>query len=346
MLAKQFKSAIVRDMSTLNGTQFEDLCKVILCIILNEDDILHKGCNLNGKPVSCAVDTKTDNCKIVGQSGTDNDYFTKSDLEKPLSDILGTKKNDPLCEILYLFSNQRATDAQHTSLVTKINDEKLNFEVNIYDAEKIAETIYDNVNSPKCNDVWQYLTESYQFYAISPKRNSIPQSSPHYINRTKESKELQSLLKTQQVIGIIGVSGIGKSEFAKQVAKELYQYFDSVLWVNGCDYKSIDSVDICQFSYDVNLGYVLENFNCLIIVDNLNDNVDAFSKDFQKANKHDSKCIITSLKQNLKDEQTYRLPYMEEELIDRYISNYGIGLSETDQKNLFLWWQVIHWPLI
>lgn len=155
MLAKQFKSAIVRDMSSLNGTQFEDLCKIILCIILNEDDILHKGCNMNGKPVSCAVDTKTDNCKIVGQSGTDNDYFTKADLEKPLSDIRGTKKNNPLCEVLYLFSNQRATDAQHTSLVTKINDEKPNFEVKIYDAEKIAETIYDNVNSPKCNDVWQ-----------------------------------------------------------------------------------------------------------------------------------------------------------------------------------------------
>lgn len=121
MLAKQFKNAIVRDMASLNGTQFEDFCKVLLCLILNGDDIQHKGCNLNGKPVSFAVDIKTEDCKIVGQSGTDSDYFSKADLEKPMGDIHGTEKNNPLCEVLYLFSNQRATDAQHTGLVSKIN---------------------------------------------------------------------------------------------------------------------------------------------------------------------------------------------------------------------------------
>ena len=75
MLAKQFKNAIVRDMSSFNGTQFEDFCQVVLRLILNDDDILHKGCNLNGKPVSYAVDIKTEDCKIVGQSGTDTDYL-------------------------------------------------------------------------------------------------------------------------------------------------------------------------------------------------------------------------------------------------------------------------------
>lgn len=334
ILAKHFKNAIVNDMACLNGTQFEDLCKVILCIILNENEIPHKGCNLNGKPVSCAVDIKTEDCKIVGQSGTDKDYFTKTNLDKPMGDIRGTKRNNPLCDVLYLFSNQRATDAQHTSLVTKINAEKPRFGVKIYDAEKIAETIYDNVNNPKCNDVWQYLKEGYQIFAICPKRNCIPQSSPHYIDRINESKELQTLLTEQSIVEVVGISGIGKSEFAKQVAKDISQNFDSLLWINGCDFKNIDSVKISQFGYEVNLRYVLENYKSLVVVDNLNDNVIDFCETFLNANKHDSKCILTSLKHNLKDEQTYELPYMDEEQVGKHIESFELYLSESEKNNL------------
>lgn len=334
MLAKQFKNAIVRDMSSFNGTQFEDFCQVLLRLILNDDDILHKGCNLNGKPVSYAVDIKTEDCKIVGQSGTDTDYFSKADFEKPMGDIRGTEKNNPLCEVLYLFSNQRASDAQHTGLATKINAESPSFEVKIYDVEKIAETIYENVNAPRCNEVWQYLTESSQFYDIFPKRNCIPQSSLYYVQRDKESKAFQALLETQSIVEIVGVSGIGKSEFAKQVTKEISQNFESLFWINGSEYKSLDSVKLCRFGYEVNLRFVLENYKSLVIVDNLNENVAKLNEDFQKANKHESKCIITSLKQSLSDALTYKLPCMEDELICKYIDSFGLSISETERKKL------------
>lgn len=334
MLAKQFKNAIVRDMSSFNGTQFEDFCQVLLRLILNDDDILHKGCNLNGKPVSYAVDIKTEDCKIVGQSGTDTDYFSKADFEKPMGDIRGTEKNNPLCEVLYLFSNQRASDAQHTGLATKINEESPSFEVKIYDVEKIAETIYENVNAPRCNEVWQYLTESSQFYDIFPKRNCIPQSSLYYVQRDKESKAFQALLETQSIVEIVGVSGIGKSEFAKQVTKDISQNFESLFWINGSEYKSLDSVKLCRFGYEVNLRFVLENYKSLVIVDNLNENVAKLNEDFQKANKHESKCIITSLKQSLSDALTYKLPCMEDELICKYIDSFGLSISETERKKL------------
>lgn len=334
MLAKQFKNAIVRDMSSFNGTQFEDFCQVLLRLILNGDDILHKGCNLNGKPVSYAVDIKTEDCKIVGQSGTDTDYFSKADFEKPMGDIRGTEKNNPLCEVLYLFSNQRASDAQHTGLATKINAESPSFEVKIYDVEKIAETIYENVNAPRCNEVWQYLTESSQFYDIFPKRNCIPQSSLYYVQRDKESKAFQALLETQSIVEIVGVSGIGKSEFAKQVTKDISQNFESLFWINGSEYESLDSVKLCRFGYEVNLRFVLENYKSLVIVDNLNENVAKLNEDFQKANKHESKCIITSLKQSLSDALTYKLPCMEDELICKYIDSFGLSISETERKKL------------
>ena len=334
MLYKQFKSAIVNDLSTLNGTQFEDFCTKLFIVILKLDDIIHKGCNLNGKPVSYAVDIKTENCQIVGQCGTDEDYFTNKDFEKPIGDIQSTTRNNPLCETLYLFSNQRATDSKSTGLVTKIDALKLPFEVKVYDAEKIADIIYEEINNPRCADLWQYLTNSYQFYAIFPKRNCIPPSSPHYIPRIKESQELQKLLETQSVVELVGVSGIGKSEFAKQVAKEVSQYFDTMFWIDGKDYANLESIKLCQFGYEVNVKYVLENKRCLLIFDNLNENVVGFSEAFSRANKHDSKCIITSLKQNLNSAQTYQFPYMEAGLSERYIDSFGLAISEQKKKKL------------
>lgn len=333
MLAKQFKNAMIRDMLSLNGTQFEDLCKILLSLILN-DDVLHKGCNLNGKPVSCAVDVKTDNCKIVGQSGTDTDYFTKKDFDKPMSDIKGTMRNNPLCDVLYLFSNQRATDAQHTGLMTKINTESPSFEVKIYDVEKIADTIYDNVNHPRCGDVWQYLIEGFQYYRIFPKKNCIPQSSIHYVVRQQDSEELQAKLKTQSLVEIVGVSGIGKSEFAKQVAKDISQSFETVFWIDGNDYKDLDSIKLCQFAYDVNLRFILQNHRCLVIVDNLNENVLRFRDEYHTANKHDSRCIITTLKQHLASEQTYILPYMQEDLIKNVIDSFCLQIVKKDRDKL------------
>lgn len=141
-------------------------------------------------------------------------------------------------------------------------------------------------------------------------------------------------METQSIVEIVGVSGIGKSEFAKQVTKDISQNFESLFWINGSEYKSLDSVKLCRFGYEVNLRFVLENYKSLVIVDNLNENVAKLNEDFQKANKHESKCIITSLKQSLSDALTYKLPCMEDELICKYIDSFGLSISETERKKL------------
>ena len=142
------------------------------------------------------------------------------------------------------------------------------------------------------------------------------------------------MLETQSIVEIVGVSGIGKSEFAKQVTEDISQNFESLFWINGSEYESLDSVKLCRFGYEVNLRFVLENYKSLVIVDNLNENVAKLNEDFQKANKHESKCIITSLKQSLSDALTYKLPCMEDELICKYIDSFGLSISETERKKL------------
>lgn len=73
-LKRAFVKKIVDDLITLNGTEFEYFCKPIFEIIVGEECI-HKGSNLFAKPISRTVDFSDQDFSIVGQCGTDNDYF-------------------------------------------------------------------------------------------------------------------------------------------------------------------------------------------------------------------------------------------------------------------------------
>lgn len=153
--------------------------------------------------------------------------------------------------------------------------------------------------------------------------------------RLQETKALQEKLRQQPLVEIVGVSGIGKTEFAKQVAKDISQNFEAVFWVDGNDYKDLDSVKLCQFAYDVNLRFVLQNYKCLVIVDNLNDNVLQFRDEYNTANKHESRCIVTTLKQQFDTEQTYNLPYMQEDLIGNVIDSFSLdNITNIDRDKL------------
>lgn len=56
--------------------------------------------------------------------------------------------------------------------------------------------------------------------------------------------------------------------------------------------------------------------------------------EYNTANKHDSRCIITTLKQHLASEQTYILPYMQEDLIKNVIDSFCLQIVKKDRDKL------------
>ena len=85
----------------------------------------------------------------------------------------------------------------------------------------------------------------------------------------------------------------------------------------------------------MNLRFVLQNYKCLVIVDNLNDNVLQFRDEYNTANKHESRCIVTTLKQQFDTEQTYNLPYMQEDLIGNVIDSFSLdNITNIDRDKL------------
>ena len=107
-LKRVFAKKIVDDLVVLNGTEFEQFCKPIFELIVS-DIAIHKGSNLYAKPISRTVDFSSNNFEIVGQCGTDNNYFDvfgkeydeliklKVEKTKPIKDVKSALKNSSQC---------------------------------------------------------------------------------------------------------------------------------------------------------------------------------------------------------------------------------------------------------
>lgn len=113
-------------------------------------------------------------------------------------------------------------------LITKINAMN-SFEARIYDAENIADLINKEINNLRCtiyDSILQmlYFKSQYSFIFSS--------LYPTY----KGGKELYELFETHILRLVEVVGGIYKSEFAKQVVKEVSRYFDTLFLalIRGC----------------------------------------------------------------------------------------------------------------
>lgn len=336
ILEEHFKDSLVKELESLNGENFEDMCSYLIQMIDSKKSYVHKGSNTEGKGVRKAVDTKSSDCEVVAQCGTDKDYFSKKDLAKPIGDINGTIKNDPQCKLLYLFSNRRATDEQHTRLIKAIKDGKYPFAVRIVDSQKIAEIICHGRYHKLVPQILRFLPASYNVFRFLPNENSIPPQYSHYISRDKDLQHVKEMLRKVDVLQIVGTSGIGKTQFAKQIANNLTKDFQTILWIDGINYKgSLSSVRLTQYDYQINLQTIIEQYKTLVVFDNLNTEVSSLSETFSKANITGSKCVITSLSEDLANDNIYHLEHLDENLSRQLFDSFKTDATK-EQKKLFL----------
>ncbi len=321
-LELNFINKICEDMEKLNGTTFEYFSKDILTMILNTD-VNQKGHNLYAKPVKSTADFNTDNFEIVGQCGTNNEYFkfpanaTTTTKIKPIEDIEGAIKNHPQSKIIYLFANQVGTGGLLSKLDIQIKKNQYNQTIKVYDSEKIArEVIFKNILHRKTEKlIEKYLPTAYELYKLLPQTNNIPNfSSKKYFKREVETDIVNDILE-KNILQIYGISGIGKTELAKSMSNTLIKNFESAIWINGDNLSNInfESVDISKFNSSINLKTLLENHKIVLVFDNFNENIKELKKQFDEYNKNDSVCIITSLQKNL-SQNSHNLEYLSKEI--------------------------------
>ncbi len=321
LLERNFVKSFTDELSNLNGTEFEYVCRPILSMILKEQ-VEHKGHNLYGKPVGYTADFLAENCKIIGQCGTEPVYF--EDFSKPIKDIEKAIRNHPNCDKIYLFANQRGSGGRITLLHEEINEHKFDKTIIVYDSEKCVNVVLENINATKkIEEILEYLPKTKEYYKILPQSNRLPDFKSQYFERSEE-QEILDHFEEHDFIQIYGVSGIGKTELSINLAHSLKNNFETIIWIEGepieNDQFDLSSVHISRFNSTINLEFLLHRHKTLVIVDNLNEKVQSFIDLFTSNNYKKSKCIITSLQRNLTILESFNLSFLKNETAQKILN--------------------------
>ncbi|HHQ4746893.1 TPA: hypothetical protein ACSQX0_003765, partial [Vibrio cholerae] len=318
-----FIKKIVDDLISINGTEFEYFCKPVFEIITGESSI-HKGSNLFAKPISRTVDFSTNNFEVVGQCGTDNDYFDvfgkdfddliklKLENTKPIKDIYSALKNSDQCSKIILFANQEAKGGRLDSVNKVIRHIGIEKDVVIFDSEGIAQIIADNIANQKfIFSLIDYLPTASQIYSAISMQNDLPPLPSDFVTREDEAPILD-LVNRNKVSIIHGVSGIGKSKIALGIAHKLKDEFDSVLWVNLGENRDLNfkSVKVGDFDKNLNLANLCATYKTLVILDNFSGNVSDVEIEFEKISRAESRVLITSQERSARKEICFHLSEM------------------------------------
>ncbi|RTE67608.1 hypothetical protein EH243_01275 [Amphritea opalescens] len=344
-LKRVFIKKIVDDLISINGTEFEYFCKPVFEIITGESSI-HKGSNLFAKPISRTVDFSNNNFEVVGQCGTDNNYFDvfgknfddliklKVESTKPIKDVLSALKNSVQCSKIILFANQEAKGGRLDSVNKVIRHIGIEKDVVIFDSEGIAQIIADNIGNQKfILSLIDYLPTASQIYSAISMQNDLPTLPSDFITREDESPILE-LVSRNKVSIIHGVSGIGKSKIALGIAHKLKGEFDSILWVNLGENEDLNfkSVKVGDFDKNLNLANLCATYKTLVILDNFSGNVSDVEVEFEKISRAESRVLITSLGRSARREICFHLSEMNIEESKKFINrNIDIDSKHVDE---------------
>lgn len=325
LLKRAFINSIVQDLITLNGTEFEYFCLPIFEKLVGEV-ATHKGSNLYAKPISRTVDFSTDNFNIVGQCGTDEGYFDSfaSDFDeilklkientKPIKDINSALKNSSQCQEIYLFANQEAKAGRLDKVDKLIRHLALGRQVKVYDSEKIAEIVSDNVGDQRfVVNLLTYLPRASALYSAISKANELPVLPAEYISRQPE-EDIIDLVQGSKTTALYGLSGIGKSKLALSVSHRLKNNFDSVVWIDASVAEAFDfgSVKVSGYDKNLNLAYICEKFSVLVILDNISGDAGELENKFKAFASEGSRLLITSIERVLDKSRSYQVSEMSD----------------------------------
>ena len=164
-----------------------------------------------------------------------------------------------------------------------------------------------------------------KYYNSKPKLDKIfdiyttPKLKSCYLER-EEELEIIEKLRSQKILQLYGISGIGKTELSKKISlKILNENKYKIIWINGDDVKNKDatlsSIHIDKYENSaVNILELIKNEKTILILDNFNKNIKSIKEEFISSNKHNSLCIITSLSKSISDEYSYNVQYLTDDL--------------------------------
>ena len=271
---------IDKPLAKIDNIQFATMAHYLL------EDMLgicldRRGQSIDGEPVGYALDSSSPDTKIVVEYSRSKTYFTDSNLTKIDNDINHCLDVAYDCEQIYLISNQTAGPLVYSdySDYANVKSKELNKKITILDARKLSEYIVDEIIA---NQKTVILDKLIPYLPIIKKlndeylfTNTLPKNKNNFIERVDNKKAILDLLEDNKYILLHGISGIGKTEIAKDIANSFISEY-SVIWLDGNTLNSpedLKSITINRYNVSQNVIGLINNSKVFLVIDDLNSNI-------------------------------------------------------------------------
>lgn len=264
-------SMLINEIALLTGGRFEQFGYRMMGVI-QPAQWVERGTTVEGAPRGYTVDTSAEGAALVAEMSSESDYF-HADMDKPKRDL-----HHALClhhdaKRIWLLSSREATAGETTKCANLATEfMKLHqslMHVEILDARKIAEHIFDNLEVERfVIALTSYLPSIGRLADENAFSHRIPVYSSYQPRRDLEQAVVGCLEDTFWVV-ISGISGIGKSALAAQVAQTLPD-IDLVIWHDARNLKNVaelSDIDIRRTGTRHNITSLLRRHKCLLILD-------------------------------------------------------------------------------
>lgn len=228
---KKVISTLVDEIALLTGGRFEQFGYKIMGVI-HPAQWIERGTTIEGAPRGYTVDTSADGSSLVAEMSSESDYF-HGQMTKPQRDLQHAVNLHPDVKRIWLLASREAASGETTkraNLETQFKKgHQLLEDVNILDARKIAEHIFDNLeNEQFISVIADYLPSIGRLADENAFSHRVPKYSG-YLSRPSIEDTVINRLDNTSCIVVNGISGIGKSALVAQVAERLRQDFDVII---------------------------------------------------------------------------------------------------------------------
>ena len=292
-LRARFVHDLVADIDLLSGAAFETFGYTIVETLRPSDSWVHPGTNLSGAPVKGTVDSIAEGGRVIAQYTSEASFFAAG-MAKAAGDVAQARKNHPNVKELWLLSSRRAgPGARKNAAKLEGNEGKQGLDLHVVDSRMIAKLIAEHLDDDRLTvsirDALGSLRRIEDEHTFS---HAIP-VDPQYVPRGDEMK-LASTLQASTILELTGMSGVGKSALARDIAARVQSSFELVVWVDAGQISSIDlrDIEVRRRGLSANLLGLLKRRKSLVVLDDLRQALPL--KDLMAGAHPGSRLIVTS----------------------------------------------------
>lgn len=275
-MSDAFRTRVIRtlieEIALLTGGRFEKFGYAMMRVI-HPAQWVERGTTVEGAPRGYTVDSSAVGATLVAEMSSESDYF-HGELSKPKRDLAHAIKIHPDVTSIWLLAAREAEAGETTkcaNLATEFTKTHLSVkQADILDARRIADQIFDNLESERFVDALASFLPSVGRLADEHAFSHRIPSYPRYLPRPSAEDAVIQRLKDASYCVVKGISGIGKSALAAKVAQTLRPNLDLVIWYDARelnDVAQLSDVDVRRVGSHHNVTSLLRRYECLLILD-------------------------------------------------------------------------------